>query len=101
VWVAEGAATGGAERPRGARSSAGGMCTLQGMYPKEDLYATILGIRLPWEVTAVDLCEKDEEVHVTVSAQACGFRSRPRFRNAISFHGGGLYHATLSTHTNA
>lgn len=40
------------------------------MYPKEKFYATILGIHPPWEVTAVDLREKDEEVHVTVSARA-------------------------------
>jgi transposase len=38
-----------------------------------------------------------------IKKQACGFRSRERFRNAIYFHLGGLdlAPATLSTHTNA
>jgi transposase len=38
-----------------------------------------------------------------IKRQACGFRNRERFRNAIYFHCGGLdlYPATLSTHTKA
>lgn len=39
------------------------------MYAKEQFYAAILGIRSPWEVTDVQLREKEEEVHVTVTAR--------------------------------
>jgi transposase len=35
----------------------------------KDLYATILGIRSPWHVTAVDLSAQQEEVRVTIEAQ--------------------------------
>lgn len=40
------------------------------MYAKEQFYAAILGIRAPWEVTDVQLREREEEVHVTVKARA-------------------------------
>jgi transposase len=38
-----------------------------------------------------------------IKKQACGFRNRERFRNAIYFHLGGLdlYPAPLATHTKA
>jgi transposase len=38
-----------------------------------------------------------------IKKQACGFRNRESFRNAIYFHCGGLdlYPATLSTHTTS
>src|SRR5688572_15513631 len=44
------------------------------MYPKEQFYAAILGIRAPWQVTEVELKEKEEEVHVTVALNGA---SRP------------------------
>lgn len=36
----------------------------------KDLYATILGIRSPWHVSAVDLDPKSEEVRVTIETEA-------------------------------
>jgi transposase len=39
------------------------------MYAKEQFYATILGIGSPWEVTDVQLREREEEVHVTVTSR--------------------------------
>ena len=39
------------------------------MSDKEDLYATILGVRPPWHVTGVDVRAKQEEVTVTIAAR--------------------------------
>jgi len=47
------------------------------MYPKEKFYATILGIEAPWHVTAVELKERAEEVHVTVALGASARRVCP------------------------
>lgn len=48
------------------------------MYAKEQFYAAILGIRSPWEVTEVDLRERDEEVHVTVALGRQAQRTCPK-----------------------
>jgi transposase len=40
------------------------------MSDKEELYATILGVRPPWHVTHVDVRVKQEEVTVTIAARA-------------------------------
>lgn len=61
------------------------------MNDNRDLYATILGVQSPWQVTSVELRAKDEEVIVTIAARpetahACpicglpcpGYDSRPR-----------------------
>jgi transposase len=40
------------------------------MSDKEELYATILGVKAPWQVTHVDVRAKQEEVTVTIAARA-------------------------------
>lgn len=40
------------------------------MSDKEDLYATILGVRSPWRVTHVSVRSKEEDVTVMITARS-------------------------------
>ena len=46
------------------------MCNLSRMSDREELYATILGIRPPWHVTQVEMWAKQGEVTVTIAARS-------------------------------
>lgn len=67
-----------------ARSGVGGRRTLSPMYPKEQFYAAILGIRAPWQVTEVELREKAEEVHVTVTLSGASRPTCPKCGRACA-----------------
>jgi transposase len=54
------------------------MCILSFMTDKEELYATILGVREPWHVTEVDVRAKQEDVTVTIAARSDVHHRCPR-----------------------
>ena len=45
-------------------------CSFSRMSEKEELYATILGVRAPWRVTQVNVSAAQEEVTVTIAARS-------------------------------
>lgn len=57
------------------------MRNLSRMSEKEDLYATILGVRAPWQVTHVDVHAKQEEVTVTIALRSDARRVCPSCGN--------------------
>lgn len=60
---------GAAERPSWQAEPGRGGGYPCGMQNKEELYAAILGVKAPWQVTDVELVERSEEVRVQVRAK--------------------------------
>ena len=54
------------------------MCNLSRMSDREELYATILGIRPPWHVTQVEMWAKQGEVTVTIAERSDARHHRQR-----------------------